>query len=296
MQNVLFHPLPCRSSRNAAGSMARAHALIGRAALASLYDELALEPKPGLVSFVDCGSHTDMTAATFLRSIFALRHCFSGMAALGAAHRPFESLEAAGVEAERRMLRATGGVNTHRGAIFMLGLLCAAAGSLRAAGRRCDAAALRVEVIDRWGEVLARRAARPAASAGQRVARQLGLRSAGHEAALGFPCLFEHAYPALCAARAAGVSERRARLHALFAAMAVLADTNLARRGGLQGLREAQACAQAYLDAGGGLHPDAVLRAQRIHADFVARRLSPGGSADLLSAACWLERIEQQHS
>ena len=57
------------------------HAALGRAAIVSLYDELALEPKPGLVSFADAGSHADMNAGTFLRSLFALRHFFVRVAA-----------------------------------------------------------------------------------------------------------------------------------------------------------------------------------------------------------------------
>ncbi len=46
---------------------------LGRAAVAALFDEVALYPKPGLVSFVDTGSHRDMDAQTFMRSLFALR-------------------------------------------------------------------------------------------------------------------------------------------------------------------------------------------------------------------------------
>ncbi|HEY9028980.1 MAG TPA: triphosphoribosyl-dephospho-CoA synthase, partial [Burkholderiaceae bacterium] len=72
------------------------HAALGRAAVVSLYDELALEPKPGLVSFADTGSHDDMDAGTFLRSLFALRHFYGRIAAQGAASAAFAPLEALG--------------------------------------------------------------------------------------------------------------------------------------------------------------------------------------------------------
>ena len=85
---------------------------VGRAAVAALYDELALEPKPGLVSLHDSGSHDDMDARTFLRSLFALRHSFARLAELGACDAQFAALERAGIEAETRMLRATAGINT----------------------------------------------------------------------------------------------------------------------------------------------------------------------------------------
>jgi len=266
------------------------HAALGRAAIVSLYDELALAPKPGLVSFVDAGSHHDMDAGTFLRSLFALRHYFVRIAAQGAAGAAFAPLEQLGIAAEARMLRATGGVNTHRGAIFTLGLLCAAAG---ASGHRCDAPTVRATLLARWGDALAARVHHARDTHGARVARRHGLRSASEEAAQGLPTLFEHVLPALRRARRAGADDRGAKLHALFTAMAEVDDTNLVHRGGLQGLRDAKWLARDFLACGGGLSPDAPLRAARAHALFVERRLSPGGAADLLAAALFVERLER---
>jgi triphosphoribosyl-dephospho-CoA synthase len=271
------------------GDASAFHAALGRAAIASLYDELALEPKPGLVSFADAGSHDDMDAGTFLRSLFALRHFFVRVAAQGARSAAFAPLEALGVEAEARMLRATGGVNTHRGAIFTLGLLCAAAGAAHAADLPCDATNLRGMLRARWGGALASRARRARESHGARAARAHGLRSASEEAAQGLPTLFDHVLPALRGARRRGADDRGAKLHALFTAMAEVDDTNLVHRGGLQGLHDAR----DFLAEGGGLGADAPARAARMHATFVERRLSPGGAADLLAAACWLERVER---
>ncbi len=259
---------------------------IARAAIVSLYEELALYPKPGLVSFVDSGSHADMDGATFLRSLFALRHDFARIARLGAAGAGFDALEQAGIEAESRMLRATGGVNTHRGAIFTLGLVCAAAGSLQAAGRRPVATALRSALATAWGGDLRRR---------QRVAqpRAAGLRDAGSEAAAGFPVLFEVAVPTLAGELARGRPRQLALLQTLFRVLAGLDDTNLVRRGGIEGLRHVQEAARGFLAAGGAAHPDAIARATALHRDFVARHLSPGGAADMLAAACWVLRMER---
>jgi triphosphoribosyl-dephospho-CoA synthase len=269
------------------------HAALGRAAIAALYDELALEPKPGLVSFADTGSHDDMDASTFLRSLFALRHFFVRVAAQGADSDDFAPLESLGIAAEARMLRATGGVNTHRGAIFTLGLLCAAAGAAHDAGLACDATTLRGTLRARWGAALASRATRALDTHGARAAREHGLRSASEEAAQGLPTLFDHVLPALRDARRAGAGDRGARLHALFTAMAEADDTNLVHRGGPQGLRDAKSLAREFLADGGGLTADAPMRAARVHAAFVERRLSPGGAADLLAAACWVERVER---
>jgi len=73
------------SARAAIKAIEPALQRIGRAAVAALYDELALEPKPGLVSLADNGSHRDMDARTFMRSLFACATRFFNLAALGAA-------------------------------------------------------------------------------------------------------------------------------------------------------------------------------------------------------------------
>lgn len=131
---------------------------IGRAAVLALYDELILAPKPGLVSLIDSGSHDDMDASTFYRSLFALRHYFTDMAALGQQRVPFSQLQTRGIAAEARMQAATGGINTHRGAIFMLGLLCAAAGACLPF-RTLTPATIRDQLQTLWGRLY-----RPAAS------------------------------------------------------------------------------------------------------------------------------------
>jgi triphosphoribosyl-dephospho-CoA synthase len=264
---------------------------LGRAAIAALYDELALEPKPGLVSFADAGSHTDMDAQTFMRSLFALRHYFPQIAKLGSSLAPFEALESLGIAAERRMLQATGGINTHRGAVFTLGLLCAAAGALRKMDERPCAARLQQTLIATWGDALGSRCARPALSNGQRAAQSHQLRGVGEEAVLGFPTVFGCAVPALVQARSLGLDDRHTRLHAFFHIMARLDDTNLVHRGGLAGLRFAQQQAREFLHAGGAVRPDALVHARAIHRAFVARRLSPGGAADVLAAAGLIERV-----
>jgi triphosphoribosyl-dephospho-CoA synthase len=270
---------------------------IARMAVRALYAEVVLEPKPGLVSLRDNGSHTDMTATTFLKSLFALRHYFGHIARAGALAHPFEFLQALGMGAEERMLRATGGINTHRGAVFLLGLLCAAAGRLSAQGDALTAIDLRDCLMQHWGQALRWRAESAAqgapASNGQRAARRFGLRSAGDEAALGFPTLFEVTWPALQAALHAGHAPRAARVQAFFATMAVLDDTNTAHRGGWAGVQFVKTSAQTFLDAGGVAQTDWVQQARAIHADCVARRLSPGGAADVLAAACWLQEMQE---
>jgi triphosphoribosyl-dephospho-CoA synthase len=264
---------------------------IGHAATLALYDELALTPKPGLVTLIDSGSHADMDAHTFMRSLFALRSYFVRIAALGAQGAALHELEQCGIEAEARMLAATGGVNTHRGAIFMLGLLCAAAGAASRCGRALHPSLLRGTLRSRWGAALQDRARRTPTLPGGIAARRYGLRSASAEAAAGFPVLFETALPAMRTAQARLVGRQHVLLDTLFNIMAVLDDSNLAHRGGIAGLRHAQRQARRFLAAGGAAQIGGMAAARDIADDFVRRRLSPGGAADTLAAACWMQRL-----
>ena len=264
-------------------------ARIGRAAVRALHHEAVLYPKPGLVSAMDTGAHADMSLATFYRSIVALRSYFPTIAALGGAGAPWQSLAAHGQAAEAVMLRATGGVNTHRGAIFHLGLVCAAAGALAANGigasPRAVCAFVRTMYAPRFRDVLARD------SHGAIVARRYGAGGARAEAAGGFAAVRRWSLPAFLQALAATGDRDRAAVHALFALIAHVEDSNLLYRGGRSGLIFAQQYAQRFLQAGGALSAHWRDDAIAAHDAFVLRGLSPGGSADLLAVTLLLHAL-----
>lgn len=263
-----------------------------RTAIGCLYAELALYPKPGLVSLVDNGSHTDMDATTFMRSMFALRHYFSRITRAGADDASFGALKLLGIDAEARMLEATGGVNTHRGAIFGLGMLCAAIGRAAAQGVAMTPDALRAVLLLRWGEELAAHCTQNATTSHGLVAAALhGASGAREEAALGFPSVFEVGLPALRGTLAARRSMRHARVDALFALMAHVSDTNVYHRGGAAGAATVREQARRFLDAGGTANPAWLERAVQCHRLFVEHRLSPGGAADLLAATCLVHAV-----
>ena len=94
-------------------------------------------------------------------------------------------------------------------------------------------------------------------------------------------------------ALARGCDERHARVSAFFALLAHLEDTNLLHRGGAEGLAFVRRSAREFKDAGDVHASDALARAEAIHREFVVRRLSPGGSADLLAAAMFVHEIQQ---
>ena len=250
-------------------------------ATASLKDEANLFPKPGLVNWRSSGSHTDMTIEMMHASVDAISSSFKAMAdaAKKADRNNPESLSALrmtvgaiGRAAEVAMLKATGGVNTHRGAIYAQVLLTVAAGlaeerSALAAERVAALAGHIASIPDPGFEA-------PATSHGLVVRKRLGLPGAREEAQSGFEHVRLFALPALLKSRKAGLSEAASQINALLALMATLPV----------GLPEGSA---AY---------EALCR------QMEEQKLSPGGSADLLAATLFLDRLlafwveERNHS
>ncbi len=263
-------------------------------AIRSLYHELALYPKPGLVSFRDNGAHRDMNAATFVRSLFSLRGYFVAIAAAGMRDAGFDELQQLGLAAESRMLLATYGINTHRGAIFTHGILAAAAGCAAARNITPTDENLRAIVTDNWSRDLRAIAVASAAtpSHGQLMAARHGVTGARGEALLGFPSVFEIALPALRYALACGAERDLALLHTFFVLLAETTDTNVLFRGGAEGLVFIQAQAKDFLERGSVFEAGWQQRAKSLHRQCSARNLSPGGCADLLAAAWFVHQLQ----
>jgi triphosphoribosyl-dephospho-CoA synthase len=262
-------------------------------AVSALWEEVVTYPKPGLVSLVDSGSHGDMTAATFLRSVLSLRHYFERMAAAGMVRSTFDALRQLGVVAEERMLLATSGINTHRGAIFNLGLLAAAAGrqiAEAAEGAEPFVTSLGEVVREAWGPAMALHRRDPR-SHGSRVDFRHGAGGALAQARAGYPVIFGMALPEYRRVLTAGGSANQARVQAFFVLLGTVDDTNLLHRGGAEGLAFAREASTRFLDAGGVFNQQWRECAIDIHRQFCRRGLSPGGSADLLAACVFVHSL-----
>ena len=267
---------------------------IARLAVRSLYHELALYPKPGLVSFRDNGAHRDMNAVTFVRSLFSLRGYFVVIAAAGMREAKFNELQQLGLAAESHMLGATRGVNTHRGAIFTHGILAAAAGCAAARNIAPTDENLRAIVMDNWSRDLRAIAVTFAATAshGQLMAARHGVTGARGEALQGFPSVFEVALPGLLGALERGADTADALLHAFFVLLAETLDTNVLFRGGAEGLQFIQTHAKDFLERGSVFAAGWQERAESLHRQCSEKNLSPGGCADLLAAAWFVHQLQ----
>lgn len=241
--------------------------LAGLAAKA-LTEEVRLTPKPGLVDKRNNGAHSDMDLPLFLRSIDALTPYFRQITALSLSGADAAALQAAGLEAEAAMFRATGGVNTHKGALFSFSVLLAALGRyLRSGGDVfAHAAALTAELTP------------PQDTHGAAVAARHQVGGARSEALAGFPT----------ARQAAAVLQAHDPLTTLLWLMAHTEDTNLYHRGGAEGAAFVKEQAAAILAA----PPEQrVALTQALDDALIDRWLSPGGSADLLALALFLNSI-----
>jgi len=257
-------------------------------AVDALIDEADLSPKPALVDRRGNGAHTDLHLGLMHASALALWPAFKEMAEaaleIGEVGLPLrEAIGRIGREGEQAMLVTTNGVNTHRGAIWALGLLVTAAALQPKSIALCAA---RLALLDD-------RYAPTPLSHGAQVAQRYGARGAREEAQLGFPSVLQRGLPQLHKSRANGHGEQNARLDALLAIMTELADTCVLYRAGEPGLQAMQSGAQAVLDAGGSASLSGRRRLHELDQQLIALNASPGGAADLLAATLLLDRIER---
>jgi triphosphoribosyl-dephospho-CoA synthase len=264
-------------------------------AVDALIDEADLSPKPALVDRRGNGAHTDLHLGLMHASALSLWPAFKEMAQaaseFGEVGLPLrEAIGRIGREGEQAMLATTNGVNTHRGAIWALGLLVTAA-ALEPESTAPGAIALRAARL----ALLDDRYAPHPLSHGAQVAQRYGARGAREEAQLGFPAVIQRALPQLKHSRAAGHGEQNARLDALLAIMSSLADTCVLYRAGETGLQTMQLGAQAVLEAGGSASLAGRRRLHELDHQLIALNASPGGAADLLAACLFIDRIESGH-
>lgn len=264
-------------------------------AVQALLLEVLVAPKPGLVDRKNTGAHRDMDLPLFVRSAFTLKPYFHAALVQGAATEAppktrFLRLREAGKEAERVMLRATEGVNTHKGAIFTFGLVLLSLGSFLGEGRRPRGEEV-LQRIPLFVEGLLEEDFPPDGSGkshGEVLHRLHGATGVRGEAAKGYPALARVLEP-YRRDRMRDAALEPALLHALLGIMAELEDTNVLHRGGVEGLRFMQEEARRLLLAAErdleGLPAAMAALDQR----FIARGLSPGGAADLLGVLLFLE-------
>lgn len=258
----------------------------------ALLTEAAVSPKPGLVDRFSPGAHQDMDFYTFLESASALRPWFQmfALAGLEAPDMPpeqaFPWLRTIGLQAEGAMLRATGGINTHKGCIFSLGVLCAAMGQIpksqwTVSVLTANAGKMAANALSDFSDLSLSR------SHGVQMHSLHGADGIRGEAARGFPSVQNIGLPTLKSALRLGFSLNDAAAWTLLHLLAQVEDTNILFRGGSSAASRVHDMAAASIDhIQRGLSLHQVL--QDLDRSFTAQNLSPGGCADLLALTLFL--------
>ena len=271
-------------------------AQIGALAAESLRSEVYTTPKPGLVDQNNCGSHRDMELALFIASANALESYFAGCARIGmetAELLPVETfarLRAEGLAAEQAMYAVTGGVNTHKGAIFTMGLLCGAYGRTLSRDPRLALDEVKAMTAGLTARDFAGVTEENASTAGQRLFAQHGITGVRGQAEQGFPAILQVGLPVLEQGLQQGLSLNAAGCAALLHILAATDDTNMASRSDLATAKAVAAKLGALLAQTPYPSQETLLALDRA---FIERNLSPGGSADLLAAVYFLYMFKE---
>lgn len=269
----------------------------------ALIAEVSATPKPGLVDRHDSGAHNDMCYDTFIASTHAILPYLAEMASIGFTWKAadgsglFRAIRPIGVEAERAMFQATDGVNTHKGMIFSMGTIAAAAGLsfcnhgnflpeeiLALAGTLCR------EELERDFQRIDRNAPR---THGEILYVRHGNKGIRGEAQQGFPSVRSCSLPAIRHWKEACTDDNEAHINTLLSLMSQVDDTNVLIRAGFTQLAYEKTQAQRILDLGGASTAEGMDALVQANKDFILRNISPGGCADLLAVTIFLWHLEQ---
>ena len=293
---------------------------IGSLAAAALKTEAAVTPKPGLVDQENSGAHRDMDYPLFLASSRALEPYFARCVMLGfergrACNKSetdcllssdgsecdsgLRKLRSAGLAAEDDMYAVTGGVNTHKGVIFSMGILCFCIGQLASEGELPGLRKSRnLQKLQRRCKKTAEqllKAKNPSDTNGARAFREERTGGIRKEALSGFSSVFEAGYPALLESLNLGLSENTALIRTLLILMTKTEDSNAVHRGGKEGLcfmrRQAEEILQENFR---GAEERVLERVRAFDRACIKKNLSPGGSADLLALTVMLHSLFSQ--
>lgn len=281
-----------------------AHYAASLAQRAILY-EVSTTPKPGLVDRYNSGAHRDMDFFTFMASSTALYRWLYEFVIEGLSFEDDDStklldrIRIPGIQCEKAMFEATNGVNTHKGIIFSLGILCAVVGKLY---RKYETTNFIIEEICEEVKKVAKDLTKKDFKAvwskkvlthGERLFIEYGFRGIRGEVESGFDTVQKRAVRIM---RDWGKSRRLSIndlfLEILLNLMAESEDTNVIIRGGIESLEYVKAISKEFIETGGMYQPKAKEKLESINLEFIRRNISPGGSADLLAVSIFLGMME----
>lgn len=270
---------------------------ISSIAVESILHEAAATPKPGLVDRNNSGAHSDMDFFTFISSASVLHPYFLRMAEVGSRFDQsdltllLKKLRPIGIEAETAMFSVTGGVNTHKGLIFSLGILVASASYLFNREQQCPADKVCSMAATMCSGIVEKelKEINPGNTTGEKLFSREGVKGIRGEAEKGFPSVVKAALPAL---KKSHEEWNSSLLNTLLHLMSIVEDSNIVGRKDQKTLKSVQKQSKEVLQSGGAADERGLEILKQMDLNFIEQNISPGGSADLLAVTIFLYKIE----
>lgn len=273
---------------------------IGEAAILGMLYEVSASPSPGLVSPYSSGVHKDMDFFTFLRSSSSIAYAMYICAQVGMDY-PIDdilkTIRSVGMDAEKNMFKATGGVNTHRGFLFLGGLICAAAGYCIQTSRKLDrnniskvCSNICIGMVDRE---LRNLKSKEKLSNGERLYMEYGLTGVRGEAEKGIPTVIEVGLPMYEEGLYYNLPIDQTLCHCLIGIMTKVEDTTVVNRCGIKGIEFMRRLAEIAVEIGGMKTVEGKEFIHDLDRVFNENNISPGGAADLLAITVMIYELEK---
>lgn len=283
--------------------------LIAENAIKGMLLEVACTPKPGLVDRKNNGANTDMDFILFSISSASICQYFRRFVMLGLESADLdgaflEVLRREGVKAEKNMFRATAGINTQKGLIFIMGLICAAAGRILKRERRISHGSISEEIslitsgiCSKELGTLANADRNVLLSKGEKLYLKFGVTGIRGEVENGLPSIMNYGLPELLVSLSNGMSFNDSMVNALLKIMSISEDTNVIARSDYETLKtQVQPMASNALKCGGMSTVKGRSLIFTMDEYFISHNINPGGSADLLAATVALYLIDKMQN
>lgn len=277
---------------------------IQNSCIESMTYEVMAAPKPGLVDRLNNGAHKDMDIFTFINSIISLRDYYYDITKLGYEFNKedyrllMEEIRPLGIEAEKSMFKATEGVNTHKGLIFLMGIIATASGNLYR--KSMDLSPDNISIVTKEmtkgiSKELEKSAHIEKLTYGERIYKEYNIVGIRGEVEEGLPTVLNVSLPIYTKLmKDPKINQNDAMIHTLLHLISVVDDINILGRHGMDTLDYVRKRGKQALGFGGYLTTKGRNYVKSMDSDFIQRHISPGGSADLLAVTILLYILREE--
>lgn len=276
---------------------------ISKLALKALIYEVSVTPKPGLVDRNNSGAHKDMDFFTFLDSSLTLIDYFNKCTNAGISFSGddysnlLKDIRPIGIQAEHDMYLSTNGVNTHKGLIYSIGIIAAAAG---VHFNKFKYIYMTSKEISEMVKLIAKDITlelfnidcNENLTYGEKLYLKYGVKGIRGEVEEGFETVLKYSLPVLKDLLNDGKHINDVLVQVLLHLIANTEDSNILGRHDQKTLNHAKEMATTALAKGGYFNPQGKAYIEKMDKYFIENNISPGGSADLIAVTIMLYFIE----